>query len=155
MIGPLAAVTSEQGAWSALCRRFKHLREQNFNMSGRFIKAMLLAVVLSLSFSQAVRAHGSATATPSGAPAHKHHHPIQFILNHAVDLNLTDAQKSKLEALRAKIQQHHARNQASGTGQTSQHHHWLREQIEKILTAAQVEKLKALLKQCHQNHAGK
>jgi hypothetical protein len=121
-------------------------------MAGKFIKTGLLAMIVSLSCSQAVRADGTTTTTAPSTPAHKHHHPIQFILNHAAELGLTDAQKTQLEALKAKIQQHAAQNHNAGAGQTQnakagqggQHHHWLHEQIEKILTAAQMEKLKAL-----------
>ncbi|MGD0091993.1 MAG: hypothetical protein ABSE73_18935 [Planctomycetota bacterium] len=131
-------------------------------MPGKFITATLLAVVLSLCCAQAVRADGTATTTttPSTTTHRHHHHPIQFILNHAAQLNLTAAQITALKALQAKIEQHHAQNQSSKTsttsttGQTTQHHHWLREQIEKILTAAQMEKLRALVKQAHQNKTG-
>lgn len=123
-------------------------------MSRGFTTAVLMSAALSLSFSQARCADGTATPTPPGE--HKHRHPIEFILNHAAELNLTDAQKSKLEALRAKIQQHHAQHQnqtqTQNQNQACQHHEWFREQIEKILTAAQMEKLKELRKQGHQNH---
>lgn len=131
-------------------------------MAGKFIRTGLLAIIVSLSCSQAVRADGTTTTTTPSTPAHKHHHPIQFILNHAADLGLTDAQKTQLEALKAKIQQHAAQNHNAGTGQTQnanagqgcQHHKWLHEQIEKILTAAQLEKLKALREALHGEHAG-
>jgi hypothetical protein len=126
-------------------------------MTGKFIKTGLLAIVVSLSCSQAVRADGTTTTTTPSTPAHKHHHPIQFILDHATELGLTDAQKTQLEALKAKIKQHEAQHHNAGTGQTQnatagqsgQHHKWLHEQIEKILTAAQMEKLKALREAHH------
>jgi hypothetical protein len=105
-----------------------------------------------------VRADGTTTTTTTTAPVHKHHHLIQFILNHAAQLGLTTTQQSQLQALQAKIKQHLAQNNTTATTNTtttSQHHHWLWQQIQNILTPTQIQELKTLLKQCHQNHTAK
>jgi Spy/CpxP family protein refolding chaperone len=127
-------------------------------MLGKLIKATLLALVAVFFFAGTAYAADSTPATPpADGKDYRHHHPILFILNHAADLGLTDAQKSQLEALRDKIKQHEGKkDQGQEQGPSEKQRHWLHEQIEKILTADQIEKLKALRKQAEEaNQKGK
>ena len=91
----------------------------------------------------------SAPTTPTvPAAAHKHVHVVQFALDHATALGLTADQTTKLQALEAKIQAHHAAKPAEPVPTTAKHHHHhIMEALEKILTVAQMEKLHKLIKQ--------
>jgi len=127
---------------------------------------MLAAVCFCCRFESLHAAAGDAgSADPAGANGghgHRHHgHPvIQFILNHATELSLTDDQKTKLEELEKSLPEPqpgaHKPEAGAGAGEgekVKEHTGEVREKIESILTKEQIEKLKELMKEHHQKKA--
>jgi len=123
---------------------------------------MLAAVCLGGRFDSLYAAgegNGPAGANGHGQKdGHHHGHPlIQFILNHATELSLTDDQKTQLEQLEKTAPESHAAasKPEAGDGEKGKEHGEMREKIEAILTKDQIQKLKELMKERHEEHQKK
>ena len=125
---------------------------------GKTIVAALMAMAIVLAFSgRAQSEEGQKGGPAEGQGEHRHRHPILFILDHARDLGITDDQKAKLEELRDKVLKHIDKAQEGEKPEkpAGDPRQWLKEKLEKILTAEQMEKLEALRKQLREEHEKK